>query len=558
MIALTLVLGLQQTGGAWTVDTSPNVGGSLSPMAPSMLAHGPDLDLDGFAEILVGGTSPNALYCLSARSGAIHWTYYPPFGTSSEKTVASVPDVNGDGAEEVVVGFPGFFQGPQVNMGRVCLLDGRTGVEIRHHDGSTNAFSSTGETLGFVVLGIQDMDGDGKGEYLSGAPFSDRSGFLGYLSGAVYCWSGATGSLLWIQNGQTEELYGFSLSHGPDLTNDGRAEILVGSPARPTSARPPGLVAVLDGSSGALLSELLGSNYLVGTRSFGNSVNLLPDLDEDGIEDIFVGAYTSWVHGVQESGEAFVISGATGGLIWSAAGTQPSQWFGYAGSASSDLDEDGVTDVAISAPYEALTPGGYEGRVYLHSGADGSSLGVLESTAGYVRLGFGSALLHHRVPGRSEPVLLIGEAEGRLSPSTPVGLLWPYTFSPFLRADVHALSAAAGRDVRLRLDFPSSEAGRPYAILVSGSGTGPTNLGGIQIPLTADAWFQRSVQGPIPPLLHRARGILDADGDARAGLRAGPGALSSQIGRTLHFAAVTGSSGALAWSSIAVELRIEP
>ena len=110
----------------------------------------------------------------------------------------------------------------------------------------------------------------------------------------------------------------------------------------------------------------------------------------------------------------------------------------------------------------------------------------------------------------------------------------------------------------MRLDFPSSEADQPYAILVSGSGIGPTIVGGVQVPLTADAWYHRSVQGPIPQLLHRARGILDAHGDARAGLRAAPGMLSAQIGRTIHFAAVTGSSGALAWSSIAVPVSIAP
>jgi len=562
MIALSIFLGLQQIGGAWTVDAPPNVGRSLFPGGPAALSHGPDLDLDGFAEIIVGGGSPAAVYCLAAGSGVTYWSWYAPLDDfGGEMTVASVPDVNGDGVDEVVVGSPGFDQGSNQNVGRVYLVDGRTGATIRYHEGSTNAFSSSGETLGYFVLGIKDLDGDGYGEYLGAAPWSDRSGFLGHFSGAVYCWSGATGSLLWIQTGQTEELYGFCMSHGPDLTLDGRQEILVGSPAWSTSAHPLGLVTVLDGSSGGLLFELLGSNYLAGTRVFGTSVALLPDLDDDGVKDIYVSAHSSTVNGIPYTGEAFAISGSTGGMIWTATGTKPNQWFGYAASAYSDINEDGVPDVAIGAPEEALTPGGFEGRVYLHSGVDGAPLAVLESSAGNIRAGFGAALLHHKVPGRTEPVLLIGERDGRLTSNSFTGILWPYTFSPFLRADVHSLSASTGGDVRYRIDFPASEAGQPYAILVSGSGIGLTMLGGVQVPLTADAWFHRSVQGPIPPLLHRARGILDADGDARAGLRATAGGLLNLVGRTLHFAAVTGAGGAggsLQYSSIAVPLQIQP
>lgn len=560
ILALTATLGLQQIGGAWMFDQPMDFGKSIQLGSPNTPVHGPDLDLDGCEEILISDSYSRDVYCHSGLTGALYWTWLSPYPDWwGYKTLSTVPDVNGDGVDEVLIGSPQYEQAALVDGGRVYLVDGRTGVTIRYHEGAANAhWSPSGEGLGCSVLGIPDMDGDGRGEYLAGAPFSDRAGFLGLFSGVVYCWSGATGSLLWLDSGQTEELFGLCLSLGPDLTNDGRPEILVGSPSRSTAARPQGLVAVLDGSSGARLSELLGSTYLTGTRPFGSSLALLPDLDDDGMEDFFVGGYWSSVNGIPSAGEAFIISGRTFNLIWTQSGTSNSQNFGYYATACGDLDEDGVPDLAISAPFEALTPGGFEGRVYLHSGVDGRALGILESTAGYVRNGFGGSLLSHEIPGRAEPVLFIGESYGRLSSNSYSGILWPYTFSPFLRANAHELSASSGGDAQLRLDFPASAAGRAYAILVSGSGTGPSTLGGIQVPLTADAWFWRSVQGSISPLLHRARGVLDADGDAFAGLRAAPGALSAQIGRTLHFAAVTGAAGSLHYSSIAVPVQIEP
>ncbi len=556
---LVIFFCVQQIGGAWTVESPLDLGNNLA-LGSTQLVHGPDVDLDGFPEILVADSAFGDVYCLSAQTAAVYWRWWTPFEDRRVKAaLGTVPDVNGDGIDEVLIGSPYYEVAVFVDGGRIYLVDGRTGTTIRHHDGSANAFwSPNGENLGYSVLGVKDMDGDGRGEYLAGAPFSDRLGFLGQFSGVVYCWSGATGSLLWMQSGQTEELFGLFLSNGPDLTNDGRREVLVGSPSRSTAARPQGLVAVLDGSSGATLYELLGSTYLVGTRPFGSSVVLLPDLDEDGQEDIFVGASSSSVNGIPYAGEAFIISGRTSNLIWTEVGTSSLQGFGSYAAACADVDEDGIPDLAISAPSEALTTGGYEGRVYLHSGVDGFLLGTLEDEYAYTRAGFGSSLLLHKLPGRDEPLLLIGESQGHLT-SLPswLGILWPYTFSPFLRSDAHELSAAAGGDVRFRLDFPSSEANQPYAMLVSGSGIGPTTLGGIQVPLATDAWFWRSVQGSIPPLLHRARGVLDVDGDARAGLRAAPSGLASQVGRTLHFAAVTGSGGSLNYASIAVSLQIK-
>jgi hypothetical protein len=106
------------------------------------------------------------------------------------------------------------------------------------------------------------------------------------------------------------------------------------------------------------------------------------------------------------------------------------------------------------------------------------------------------------------------------------------------------------------VDFPETETGQPYAVLVSGTGTGPTVLGGAVVPLTQDAWFARSVQGSLPPLLQNARGVLDLQGDAWCGLRAHPGTLGALVGRTLYFAVVTGSSGAVAYSSVAVRLLV--
>ena len=88
------------------------------------------------------------------------------------------------------------------------------------------------------------------------------------------------------------------------------------------------------------------------------------------------------------------------------------------------------------------------------------------------------------------------------------------------------------------LDFPETEAGFFYLLLASTSGTGPTTLGSLDVPLTSDSLFQQLLSGWSPPLLHRGQGYLDLQGRASALLDSSP-SLAPAIGATLHLAAIT-------------------
>jgi len=77
------------------------------------------------------------------------------------------------------------------------------------------------------------------------------------------------------------------------------------------------------------------------------------------------------------------------------------------------------------------------------------------------------------------------------------------------------------------------------------------------VPLTADALFQRSLQGLLP-WTSGASGQLDAFGDATASFTPPAGALSSWVGRTLWTAAVSYRSWGSGLSSVAVPLEVRP
>lgn len=107
------------------------------------------------------------------------------------------------------------------------------------------------------------------------------------------------------------------------------------------------------------------------------------------------------------------------------------------------------------------------------------------------------------------------------------------------------------------MDFPDSAGGLGFALLGSLTGTGPTVLGGVTLPLTEDGLLRRMLAGQVPPFLAGTPGILDPRGDATVLLQAPPGALATWIGRTFFGAAVAyGPKPVL--SSAAVPLAIEP
>jgi len=133
-----------------------------------------------------------------------------------------------------------------------------------------------------------------------------------------------------------------------------------------------------------------------------------------------------------------------------------------------------------------------------------------------------------------------------------------FSFKPGLEADSTRISASAGGTVHYTLDFPDTESGFRYGLLLS-LGTGPTTIQGVEIPLSKDHWFRRSLSQKAPAFLVPAFGRLDPLGDAQAVFNPPPGALIKEIGRTFHLAAVTRDPNRrLSVSSVEVPLTIEP
>ena len=279
-------------------------------------------------------------------------------------------DVDGDGVNDVVVGAPGNDAGA-LNAGRAYVYSGSSGVELFSFSGSTFF-----ERVGTDVAAAGDVDGDGFGDVIVGAPAT------GGNPGRAYVLRGPDGSLLHtLASGIGGDAFGSAVSSTKDLDGDGCDDLIVGAPNDDTAGANAGRAYVYSGSSGAPIRSHDG---LGAGDNFGSSVGFVMDRDHDGSGDYLVGAFNA---GAAGAGQAYVFSGLNGGLDCTldtdATGVNFGLFFsGFAG----DVNADGEPDFFV-ADWGNTAPGPSTGRVFVYSGVDCSEILVL--TGDRAGAGFG-------------------------------------------------------------------------------------------------------------------------------------------------------------------------
>ena len=349
-----------------------------------------DVNNDGFPDVIVGSPRHTVLplfqseegkaVLYSGRDGTPIQTFLGTHdGGHLGWSVAGIDDVDGDGYRDIAIGVPdrqiAFWNGG------VSVYSGRTGTLI--YDVYTPYPVTDYARLGASLAAIDDLDGDGIGDFAAGAPLADTSDSNGHVfvdAGQVIVFSGVDGSEIRRLSGfESDAWFGHAVAAAGDVNQDGNPDLVVGEPRANLSSAIPtvdcGRVHLLSVFPGSSLQShsggLLNHGYQLGYAVAGGF-----DADGDGTPDFAAGAPYADTSAT-DAGQVRVYSGANGAPLWTRNGDLGNERLGFALSGLSDVDGDGRSEVLAGAPYSNIgSPLGVfqAGIVRILAGIDGATV----------------------------------------------------------------------------------------------------------------------------------------------------------------------------------------
>jgi hypothetical protein len=174
----------------------------------------------------------------------------------------------------------------------------------------------------------------------------------------------------WIAQDDTD--FGFSVSTAGDVNQDGFDDVLVGAHWFDGGGPNSGAVfAYYGGPDGLSPTFQWQVEGDVRNMELGYAVNPAGDVNNDGFDDVIIGT------NMKPTGSAFVYLGSQAGLstqpVWQGFGEQDDDGFGTAVNKAGDVNGDELDDIIIGAPYFDITDTVVytdSGRVYVFSGED--------------------------------------------------------------------------------------------------------------------------------------------------------------------------------------------
>ena len=303
-----------------------------------------DVNLDGVADYAAGGPGPLPVTGLASNgrllviSGATHTTLIDKEGPVLQSffgyDVAAAGDIDGDGHGDIMVGAPFHFVGGAVT-GSVQFVSGKDGATLR----SVHS-PAPGVAFGSAVASVADQDQDGKPDHAVGAPDAGKA-----RGGLAYVLSSRNGEIIRTlkpKQASAQQFGDFFVHDAGDIDADGTGDIFVADYADAAAGQGSGLGYVFYGGRDdrrLFRPEVPGDGFGPG-RGAG-------DVNGDGHDDLVIAAYRSNA-GAPLGGKMFVISGRDGKVIRAATGSVPGALLGFDALAVGDVSGDGRIDFLLT------------------------------------------------------------------------------------------------------------------------------------------------------------------------------------------------------------------
>jgi hypothetical protein len=334
-----------------------------------------DFNNDGYDDIVVaesfhernaylylGGADPDAVSDLTITGDmSVNW------GSS----ISSAGDFNNDGYDDIIIGAYGYSS----SKGRAYIYYGGSTLDatadIIVTGGSNNL------ELGQSVAGGGDFNKDGIDDVIIGVPRDDSN------KGSVYVLYGSDNpdgvKDIVLKGDDTQTYFGKSVSFAGDMNNDGADDIIVG-----VNTHLIGNAYIFYGGDTPVTNYSLKLTGKASGDRFGNSVSAAGDVDNDGYDDVIVGAYNSEV----STGKSYLYrGGATPDDIDDITykGEGSGNYYGREMSVIGDINSDGYDDFIVGATgYD-----GSSGAAYLYLGSDSPDKEFKVTGGIYHNLGYG-------------------------------------------------------------------------------------------------------------------------------------------------------------------------
>lgn len=310
-----------------------------------------DVDADGRSDIVFAGPAPYVVSGAPSPPTVISAT-----NAASAPYFAAAGDLNGDARPDMLTG--------DGNSSVTVLFAGIYGYESGYPSYwgpySVVTMVQGGSGFGSVLSAAGDVDGDGFGDFLVGAPYYDATATDGGAAFLYYGAGEAMNSTVRQSIGVGEVGLGYSIDRAGDVNGDGYDDLVAGNPLRPGAER----LRLFQGSANGLVlipQSTIGSPAPNEDLGFGSWVAGASDLDQDGYDDVVVTA-PAWSNGQSHEGAAFVYAGSPSGL-----GSAPTwQWesgaawtaLAEAGPAG-DVNADGFPDLVAAGGSNSGAPAGW-------------------------------------------------------------------------------------------------------------------------------------------------------------------------------------------------------
>ena len=359
---------------------------------------------DGRAYVVFGGSNLGNLGSLelSELDGNNGFTINEiSFGNYTGFSVSSAGDINGDGIDDLIVGAPfadsirGYdYEGESyVIFGSSGGFDANINLEtLNGNNGFTIGGLRSVDSFGWSVSNAGDVNGDGIEDLIIGAINAGEYNEYGerFRTGDSYVVFGGSeigdsGNLSLAQlNGSNGFIIeginfydqaGSSVSGAGDVNGDGFDDVIIGARDAYEDSTGSGYVvfgASNVGNSGSLqLAQLDGTNGFILTDLdrldlFGYSVSGAGDVNGDGFDDVIVGAPAlNARYDYNNAGKSYVVFGSSnvgkdGSVLLSLLdgsdgfkipGIDSDDGFGFSVSDAGDVNNDGIDDIIIGAPF---------------------------------------------------------------------------------------------------------------------------------------------------------------------------------------------------------------